>query len=84
MDDFEKCYAILKVCKKVNGNLKPLYLTCSFPSFFNGVYYSDTKDWVARRVDLIVVPYSQFPFAVLGWSGTKVNTGTFLITTVAS
>ncbi|XP_039264433.2 DNA-directed DNA/RNA polymerase mu-like [Styela clava] len=29
------------------------------------------RTWTARRVDLIVVPYSQFPFAVLGWTGSK-------------
>lgn len=28
---------------------------------------------MARRVDLIVVPYSQFAYALLGWSGSRVR-----------
>nr|CAB3265010.1 DNA-directed DNA/RNA polymerase mu-like [Phallusia mammillata] len=29
------------------------------------------KPWKAIRVDLIVVPTDQYPFALLGWTGTK-------------
>lgn len=29
------------------------------------------KDWRAVRVDLIMVPYNEYPFALLGWTGTK-------------
>ncbi|KAG7499178.1 hypothetical protein JOB18_031571 [Solea senegalensis] len=31
----------------------------------------DTKPWRAVRVDLVVSPISQFAFAVLGWTGSK-------------
>lgn len=29
--------------------------------------------WKAVRVDLVVAPASQFPFALLGWTGSKVQ-----------
>ena len=29
--------------------------------------------WKAVRVDLVVAPISQFPFALLGWTGSKVG-----------
>lgn len=35
------------------------------------------KPWRAVRVDLVVSPISQFAFALLGWTGSKVN---FLLT----
>ncbi|CAL1539750.1 unnamed protein product [Lymnaea stagnalis] len=28
-------------------------------------------DWLARRVDLIVTPYSQYYYALVGWTGSK-------------
>ena len=30
-----------------------------------------SRDWYARRVDLIVVPMSQFYYALVGWTGSK-------------
>lgn len=33
--------------------------------------YSPCKKWKARRVDLIIAPYSQFYFALVGWTGSK-------------
>ncbi|XP_072913645.1 DNA-directed DNA/RNA polymerase mu isoform X2 [Hemitrygon akajei] len=29
------------------------------------------KDWKAVRVDLVVVPYSQYAYALLGWTGSR-------------
>ncbi|XP_005089112.1 DNA-directed DNA/RNA polymerase mu isoform X2 [Aplysia californica] len=29
------------------------------------------RDWVARRVDLIIAPYSQYYYALVGWTGSK-------------
>ncbi|BFY97897.1 hypothetical protein BsWGS_00937 [Bradybaena similaris] len=29
------------------------------------------REWLARRVDLIVTPYSQYYFALFGWTGNK-------------
>jgi DNA polymerase mu len=28
--------------------------------------------WIARRVDLIITPSSQYAFSLLGWIGSKV------------
>lgn len=30
-----------------------------------------TRDWYARRVDLIVAPFDQYYYALVGWSGSK-------------
>lgn len=30
------------------------------------------NSWVARRVDFIIAPFSQYSFALLGWIGSKV------------
>ncbi|XP_051974021.1 DNA-directed DNA/RNA polymerase mu-like isoform X2 [Xyrauchen texanus] len=35
------------------------------------VNQSETSSWRAVRVDLVVSPYSQFAFATLGWTGSK-------------
>ena len=33
------------------------------------------RDFMARRVDLIVTPPSQYAVALLGWTGSKVSLG---------
>lgn len=35
--------------------------------------------WKAVRVDLVVTPYSQFSFALLGWTGSKVSMWIYLV-----
>lgn len=30
-----------------------------------------SRDWLARRVDLIVTPFSQYYYALVGWTGSK-------------
>lgn len=32
---------------------------------------SSEHDWIARRVDLIISPYSQYYYALVGWTGSK-------------
>ncbi len=32
---------------------------------------SGTRSWVARRVDLIVAPASQYAYALMGWTGSR-------------
>lgn len=32
---------------------------------------SQNRDWLARRVDLIISPYSQYYYALVGWTGSK-------------
>lgn len=38
----------------------------------NGSEVVDTgRSWVARRVDFVIAPAGQYPFALLGWTGSK-------------
>ena len=32
---------------------------------------NSARDWLARRVDLIIVPTSQYYYALVGWTGSK-------------
>ncbi|XP_034565352.1 DNA-directed DNA/RNA polymerase mu isoform X2 [Notolabrus celidotus] len=58
MDRFERCFSIFKLLKKVkHGEM----LTEE----------EQRKGWRAVRVDLVVSPMSQFAFALLGWTGSK-------------
>ncbi|XP_050397190.1 DNA-directed DNA/RNA polymerase mu [Patella vulgata] len=33
--------------------------------------FKSTRDWKARRVDLIISPYDQYYYALVGWTGNK-------------
>ncbi|XP_053728851.1 DNA-directed DNA/RNA polymerase mu isoform X1 [Synchiropus splendidus] len=55
MDHFERCFSILKL------DLRPEPQSAS--AWLN--------PWRAVRVDLVVSPASQFAFALLGWTGSK-------------
>uniref|UniRef100_H9GJR5 DNA-directed DNA polymerase X domain-containing protein n=1 Tax=Anolis carolinensis TaxID=28377 RepID=H9GJR5_ANOCA len=57
MDHFERCFSIF--C-----------LGC-FPGGIPGSVSGTTGSWKAVRVDLVVTPCSQFPFALLGWTGSQ-------------
>ncbi|XP_053243387.1 DNA nucleotidylexotransferase [Podarcis raffonei] len=63
LDNFQKCFIILKLPKgKVDfGNS-----VISVASAEEG-----KKDWKAIRVDLVVSPFEQYAFALLGWSGSR-------------
>ena len=45
---------------------------CMFSSLASDAASSSSTSAVCR-VDLIVAPASQFPFALLGWTGSKVS-----------
>ena len=32
---------------------------------------SESRSWVARRVDLIIAPANQYPYALMGWTGSR-------------
>uniref|UniRef100_A0A1I8GPC9 POLXc domain-containing protein n=1 Tax=Macrostomum lignano TaxID=282301 RepID=A0A1I8GPC9_9PLAT len=57
--------------------LSPNY--CAFDSFAEAVAMaggeagaaSTSRGWLARRVDLIAVPRSQYAYALLGWTGNR-------------
>lgn len=73
IDRFERCFSIFKLAKEEKrGATQPETLT------ENGVQILQTKParhkpWRAVRVDLVVSPISQFAFALLGWTGSKVT-----------
>ncbi|XP_029460147.1 DNA-directed DNA/RNA polymerase mu [Rhinatrema bivittatum] len=68
MDHFERCFSIFRLkgqsWSKGDGGA--------------GTHSTDLardpgafRDWKAVRVDLIVAPMSQYPYALLGWTGSK-------------
>ncbi|XP_072492832.1 DNA-directed DNA/RNA polymerase mu isoform X2 [Notamacropus eugenii] len=57
MDAYEKCLSILWLPKS--------------PMFFHLETGETSRDGKAVRVDLVVTPISQFPFALLGWTGSQ-------------
>lgn len=65
MDNFQKCFAILKLYQ---------------PRVDNGSYntsknfdMAEDKDWKAIRVDLVITPFEQYAYALLGWTGSRVS-----------
>ncbi|KAJ7305224.1 hypothetical protein JRQ81_011135 [Phrynocephalus forsythii] len=63
MDHFERCFSIFRL-----GDLPG---DAEKPGRAMGVSEGSPQSWKAVRVDLVVAPYSQFPFALLGWTGSK-------------
>ncbi|NWU74527.1 TDT nucleotidylexotransferase, partial [Onychorhynchus coronatus] len=63
MDNFQKCFAILKLYQPGIDN-----------SSYNTSKKSDmaeVKDWKAIRVDLVITPFEQYAYALLGWTGSR-------------
>ncbi|CAL8278286.1 unnamed protein product [Merluccius merluccius] len=58
MDRFERCFSILKLVQD------PVQVEADQTD-------SGCRPWRAVRVDLVVSPISQFAFALLGWTGSK-------------
>lgn len=63
MDRFDRCFSIFKL--PVASVVQPGDEDATGP-----------RAWRAVRVDLVVSPFSQFAFALLGWTGSKVSTHT--------
>ncbi|CAL8318326.1 unnamed protein product [Lota lota] len=60
MDRFERCFSIFKLTNDSNPEDTRRVQTDS-----------GCRPWRAVRVDLVVSPISQFAFALLGWTGSK-------------
>uniref|UniRef100_A0A8C5TT61 DNA nucleotidylexotransferase n=1 Tax=Malurus cyaneus samueli TaxID=2593467 RepID=A0A8C5TT61_9PASS len=63
MDHFQKCFAIFKLYQPRVDN-----------SSFNTskkLEMAEVKDWKAIRVDLVITPFEQYPYALLGWTGSR-------------
>ncbi len=86
MDRFERCFSIFKLTEEATRATETptdadvQSLNTSDPSSrpasqLHGDEHSQRvrKAWRAVRVDLVVSPISQFAFALLGWTGSKVS-----------
>ncbi|XP_033845766.1 DNA-directed DNA/RNA polymerase mu [Periophthalmus magnuspinnatus] len=84
MDRFERCFSIFKLEKKEmhSKHLHPGTQSSDQKTSIEHLQYFQANDlsnsqmrpnrnWRAVRVDLVVSPISQFAFAVLGWTGSK-------------
>ncbi|XP_071420131.1 DNA nucleotidylexotransferase isoform X1 [Pithys albifrons albifrons] len=63
MDHFQKCFAILKLCQPGADN--------SSYSTSKKLDMAEDKDWKAIRVDLVITPFEQYAYALLGWTGSR-------------
>ncbi|XP_067409002.1 DNA nucleotidylexotransferase [Emydura macquarii macquarii] len=62
-DHFQKCFAILKLHQqRVDTS------SCSTSKESDK---AEVKDWKAIRVDLVVSPFEQYAYALLGWTGSR-------------
>lgn len=83
MDRFERCFSIFKLDRRdgrgatetsEESSGEAPYVPEPHPaSGSQAVSHSQQKLWRAVRVDLVVSPISQFAFALLGWTGSKVS-----------
>ncbi|NXT02029.1 TDT nucleotidylexotransferase, partial [Jacana jacana] len=63
MDHFQKCFAILKLYQPRVDN--------SSYSTSRDFDTAQVKDWKAIRVDLVITPFEQYAYALLGWTGSR-------------
>uniref|UniRef100_A0A8B9G0C5 DNA nucleotidylexotransferase n=1 Tax=Amazona collaria TaxID=241587 RepID=A0A8B9G0C5_9PSIT len=63
MDNFQKCFAILKLCQPGVDN--------SSYNTSKNTDMAEVKDWKAIRVDLVITPFEQYAYALLGWTGSR-------------
>ncbi|KFP18703.1 DNA nucleotidylexotransferase [Egretta garzetta] len=63
MDNFQKCFAILKLYQPGVDN--------SSYNTSKNFDVAEVKDWKAIRVDLVITPFEQYPYALLGWTGSR-------------
>nr|XP_034977100.1 DNA-directed DNA/RNA polymerase mu isoform X3 [Zootoca vivipara] len=68
MDHFERCLSIF--CLHLPGGVQ-IGAGAQEPGGDPVTGSGVSRFWKAVRVDLVVTPFSQFPFALLGWTGSK-------------
>ncbi|XP_072515264.1 DNA-directed DNA/RNA polymerase mu [Salminus brasiliensis] len=75
MDRFERCFSIFRLEQTTEGSGAFLEAASNDTGTMEGVNGRTEQQpgptWRAVRVDLVVSPYSQFAFATLGWTGSK-------------
>lgn len=89
MDRFERCFSIFRLKRNpgttlIKPDTSPRSSSCTQSQSERHSHQesaevrgngseSRPKSWRAVRVDLVVSPISQFAFALLGWTGSKVS-----------
>ncbi|XP_030060671.1 DNA nucleotidylexotransferase [Microcaecilia unicolor] len=63
LDCFQKCFAIFKLHKK--------RLDTSISDESQQSDKMQTRNWKAIRVDLVITPFAQYAYALLGWTGSR-------------
>ncbi|XP_067253579.1 DNA-directed DNA/RNA polymerase mu isoform X2 [Chanodichthys erythropterus] len=76
MDRFERCFSIFKLQASAesctsNSTASVQDVSTGSETERHSDQHSEASVWRAVRVDLVVSPYSQFAFATLGWTGSK-------------
>ncbi|KAK4302410.1 hypothetical protein Pmani_025490 [Petrolisthes manimaculis] len=71
MDNYEKCVCILKCPLQDDWTPDPMEDIQTDVSSLVTSGQNGDRGWRATRVDLVYVPQHQWPYAVLGWSGSK-------------
>uniref|UniRef100_A0A8C4U9E6 DNA nucleotidylexotransferase n=1 Tax=Falco tinnunculus TaxID=100819 RepID=A0A8C4U9E6_FALTI len=64
-DNFQKCFIILKLHQPRVEN--------SSYNTSKKFHMAEVKDWKAIRVDLVITPFEQYAYALLGWTGSRVS-----------
>ncbi|CAN9504461.1 unnamed protein product [Ophioblennius macclurei] len=71
MDRFERCLSIFKLLKRDDRGTEEMGERAEDELTHVQAESPPTRRWRAVRVDLVVSPISQFAFALLGWTGSK-------------
>ena len=76
MDSLDHCFCMFQVKTKMENETVEMQQVCPEADETDPCTDTCTGERllgsVVRRVDLIVTPPKQFPFALLGWTGSKV------------
>ncbi|KAH0623089.1 hypothetical protein JD844_031031 [Phrynosoma platyrhinos] len=69
MDHFERCFSIFCLSSLPGGI--PKAASEGQGSDHSAPVFGTSSSWKAVRVDLVVTPFGQFPYALLGWTGSR-------------
>lgn len=72
MDGHETCYAIFALPISDLTKSECESVVCGLVHRDSNGSGVASPNWKAVRVDLVVTPCSEYPYALLGWTGSKV------------
>ena len=75
MDNLDHCFCMfqVKTATAATTTENESKVTTTEKTGLNTTSCSEGRGGAVRRVDLIVTSHKQFPFALLGWTGSKVR-----------